>query len=64
MIHYCQHAGADVQDVQQDSRGCVTEAKVPRLNTGHGNAHSDATTAIACRQPSASRPPGVVCRSR
>ncbi len=108
-VHYWQRAGADVQDFQQDSRGCVTEAKVPRLNiepeqvyracmrargwervqagvpernqfrgpedvadfdnppsptTGHGSAHSDATTAIACRQPSASRPPGVVCRSR
>jgi hypothetical protein len=94
---------------QQDSQGCVTEAKVPRLSiepepvyracmrargwervqvgvpernqfrgpegvadfdnppsptTGHGPAHSDSTTAIACRQPSASRPPGVVCRRR
>jgi hypothetical protein len=64
MIHYWQHAGADVQDVQQDSQGCVTGAKVPRLNTGHGSVHSDATTVIACRQPKASRPPGVVCRSR
>ena len=36
----------------------------PSPPTGHGSAHNDSTTAIACRQPSASRPPGVVCRSR
>ena len=30
-VHYWQRQGADVQDFQQDSRGCVTEAKVPRL---------------------------------
>lgn len=108
-VHYWQRPGADVQDFRQDSQGCVTDAKVLRLNiepeqiyracmrargwqrvqpgvpernqfrgpedvadfdnppsptTGHGSAHSDATTDVACRQPSASRPPGVVCRSR
>ncbi len=31
-VHYWQRQGADVQDFQQDSRACVTEAKVPRLN--------------------------------
>ena len=31
-VHYWQRQGADVQDFQQDSRICVTEAKVPRLN--------------------------------
>lgn len=36
----------------------------PSPTAGHGSAHSDSTTAVACRQPSASRPPGVVCRSR
>ena len=36
----------------------------PSPTTGHGSAHSDATTDIACRQPSASRPPGLVCRPR
>jgi hypothetical protein len=30
-VHYWQRPGADVQDFQQDSRNCVTEAKVPRL---------------------------------
>ena len=30
-VHYWQRPGADVRDFQQDSRGCVTEAKVPRL---------------------------------
>jgi hypothetical protein len=30
-VHYWQRPGADVQDFQQDSRGCVAEAKVPRL---------------------------------
>ena len=30
-VHYWQRPGADVQDFQEDSRGCVTEAKVPRL---------------------------------
>jgi hypothetical protein len=108
-VHYWERSGAEVQDFQQDSQGCVTEAKVARLNiepeqiyracmrargwervkpgvpernqfrgpedvadfdnppsptTDHGSAHSDATTDIACRQPSASRPSGVVCRSR
>jgi len=29
-VHYWQRQGADVQDFQQDSRSCVTEAKVPR----------------------------------
>lgn len=30
-VHYWQRPGADVQDFQQDSQSCVTEAKVPRL---------------------------------
>jgi hypothetical protein len=30
-VHYWQWPGADVQDFQQDSGGCVDEAKVPRL---------------------------------
>jgi hypothetical protein len=36
----------------------------PSPTSGQGSAHSDTTTNIACRQPTASRPPGVVCRSR
>jgi len=31
-VHYWQRQGANVQDFERDRNGCVTEAKVPRLN--------------------------------
>jgi hypothetical protein len=31
-VHYWQRQGANVQDFERDSNGCVTEAKVPRLS--------------------------------
>ena len=31
-VHYWQRQGANVRDFEQDSNGCVTEAKVPRLD--------------------------------
>lgn len=31
-VHCWQRQGAEVQDFEWDSNGCVTEAKVPRLN--------------------------------
>lgn len=30
-VHYWQRQGPNLQDFEQDSNGCVTEAKVPRL---------------------------------
>ena len=39
-------------------------AKPPSPTTGQGTVHNEATTDVACRQPTASRPPGVVCRTR
>ena len=53
-VHYWQRSGADVQDFEQDSRGCVTEAKVsdfdnpPSPTEGQGATHSDAATEVAC----------------
>ncbi len=38
-VHDWQRAGADVQDFQQDSWGCVTEAKVPRLSIEPEQVH-------------------------
>ena len=36
----------------------------PAPTTGHGGAHRDTSTDIACRPPTASRPPGVIGRPR
>jgi hypothetical protein len=37
---------------------------LPSPTSGQGTSYSDAATEAACRQPSASRPAGVVCRRR
>jgi hypothetical protein len=36
----------------------------PAPIAGQGTSYSDAATDAACRQPSTSRPAGVVCRRR
>jgi hypothetical protein len=45
--------------VEQDSQSGIDEARAAPVGF-----EPDSTIAVTCRQPSASRPPGVVCRSR
>jgi hypothetical protein len=76
-VHYGRRQGSDVQDFELRVQVGVPEPNQfrgpdevaefdnpPSPTAAQRAAHDDAATQVVCRQPKASRPAGVVCRSR